>query len=95
MTAPEPNCGAEVCITCSDQAVAVPIVELLGAELAMVDTGAGLERVSVALVDAAVGHTVLVHAGEAIAIVAPGTVASEGAVAPGTVASGPAGPRPA
>ena len=37
---------------------------------ARVDTGAGEEEVSVALVDAAVGDVVLVHAGEAIA--APG-----------------------
>jgi hydrogenase expression/formation protein HypC len=38
-------------------------------ELADVDTGAGEERVSVALVSAAAGDTILVHAGEAIAVV--------------------------
>ena len=43
------------------------MVELLGDSLAVVDTGEGVEEVSVALVDAAVGDTVLVHAGEAIA----------------------------
>ena len=42
-------------------------VALLGDSLAVVDTGEGVEEVSVALVDAAVGDTVLVHAGEAIA----------------------------
>jgi hydrogenase expression/formation protein HypC len=57
----------EVCITCSDAAVAVTVVELLGDDLAMVDTGKSIEEVSVALVEAAVGDTVLVHAGEAIA----------------------------
>lgn len=64
---PDPNPGT-VCITCSDQAVPVVVRELLGDDLALVDTGAGtVEEVSVALVDAAVGDTVLVHAGEAIA----------------------------
>ncbi|MBO0851407.1 MAG: HypC/HybG/HupF family hydrogenase formation chaperone [Pseudonocardia sp.] len=72
MTA-ESSCSHEVCITCSDAAVAVTIVELHGNGLAMVDTGAGPgteEEVSVALVDAGVGDVVLVHAGEAIAVVA-------------------------
>jgi hydrogenase expression/formation protein HypC len=63
---PDENPG-QVCITCSDAAVPVTVVELLGDDLAMVDTGEGVEEVSVALVDAAVGDTVLVHAGEAIA----------------------------
>jgi len=49
----EPECHGDVCITCSD--------------LAVVDTGQSLEEVSVALVDAAVGDTILVHAKEAIA----------------------------
>jgi hydrogenase expression/formation protein HypC len=63
------ECHDEVCITCSDTAVAVTIVRLLDDELALVDTGAGQEEVSVALVRAAVGDTVLVHAKEAIAVV--------------------------
>ena len=37
--------------------------------LALVDTEAGQEEVSVALVDAVAGDTILVHAGEAIAVV--------------------------
>jgi hydrogenase expression/formation protein HypC len=61
----------EVCITCSDAAVPVTVVALLPDGLAEVDTGSGTEEVSVALVDAAVGDTVLVHAGEAIANVEP------------------------
>jgi hydrogenase expression/formation protein HypC len=65
---PDDNPG-QVCITCSDAAVAVTVVELLGDDLAMVHTGEGVEEVSIALVDAAVGDTVLVHAGEAIATV--------------------------
>ncbi|MEN3270805.1 MAG: hydrogenase expression/formation protein HypC [Pseudonocardia sp.] len=64
-----PECYGDVCITCSDEAVAVRIVELLGADLAMVDTGESLEEVSVALVEAEVGDTILVHAKEAIAVV--------------------------
>ncbi|HUA30079.1 MAG TPA: HypC/HybG/HupF family hydrogenase formation chaperone [Streptosporangiaceae bacterium] len=69
MTGPE--CHEEVCITCSDTAVAVRIVRLLDDGLAMVDTGSGEEEVSVALVSANVGDTVLVHASEAIAVVGP------------------------
>ena len=64
-----PECHDEVCITCSDAAVAVTIARLLPDGLAVVDTGAGQEEVSVALVSAGVGDTILVHAGEAIAVV--------------------------
>lgn len=71
MTAPGPECHDDVCITCSDTAVAVTIIELLGDEMALVDTGAGREEVSVALVSAGVGDTILVHAREAIAVVTP------------------------
>ena len=63
-----PECHDEVCITCSDQAVAVTVVRLLDDDLALVDTGAGEEEVSVALVAAGIGDTILVHAGEAIAV---------------------------
>jgi hydrogenase expression/formation protein HypC len=64
-----PECHDEVCITCSDAAVAVTIVRLLDDGLAIVDTGQGEEEVSVALVSAGVGDTILVHACEAIAVV--------------------------
>ena len=67
-----PVCHDEVCITCSDTAVAVRVVTLLPDDLALVDTGAGQEEVSVALVQAAVGDTILVHAKEAIAVVGGG-----------------------
>jgi hydrogenase expression/formation protein HypC len=63
------QCHGDVCITCSDTAVEVTVVQLLGDGLALVDTGQGTEEVSVALVPAAVGDTVLVHAKEAIAMV--------------------------
>jgi hydrogenase expression/formation protein HypC len=70
MTAADsPQCHDDVCITCSDAAVAVRILRLLDDELAVVDTGSGEEEVSVALVSAAVGDTILVHAREAIAVV--------------------------
>lgn len=68
---PEPECHGPVCVTCSDQAVPVRVVELHPGGLAVVDTGTGREEISVALVEAAVGCTVLVHAGEAIAVVGP------------------------
>jgi hydrogenase expression/formation protein HypC len=63
------ECHDEVCITCSDTAVTVTVLFLLGDGLAMVDTGAGEEVVSVALVPAVPGDQVLVHAKEAIAVV--------------------------
>jgi hydrogenase maturation factor len=63
------ECHDDVCITCSDEAVQVTVVELLGDDLALVDTGATREEVSVALVDAGVGDVVLVHAKEAIGVV--------------------------
>jgi hydrogenase maturation factor len=64
-----PQCHDDVCITCSDEAVSVRVVELLDDGLALVDTGVTVEEVSIALVDAAVGDTILVHAKEAIAVV--------------------------
>jgi hydrogenase expression/formation protein HypC len=67
--APVPPCPDEVCVTCSDTAVAVTVLRLLGDGLAVVTTGSGEEEVSVALVCAAPGDTILVHAGEAIAVV--------------------------
>ncbi|HEX2319056.1 MAG TPA: hypothetical protein VHJ18_08760 [Streptosporangiaceae bacterium] len=48
----------------------VKIVRLLDDALAIVATEAGEEEVSVALVTADVGDTILVHASEAIAVVA-------------------------
>lgn len=63
------QCPGDVCITCSDTAVQVRVVRLLDDELAIVETAAGEEEVSVALVQAQVGDTILVHAGEAIALV--------------------------
>jgi hydrogenase expression/formation protein HypC len=70
LAAPEgTECYGDVCITCSDTAVEVTVLRLLGDELAVVDTGRGEEEVSVALVEAQPGDTILVHAKEAIAIV--------------------------
>ena len=63
-----PACSDDHCVTCGDIAVEVRVVRLLDDGMADVDTGEGTERVSVALVSAAVGDTILVHAGEAIAI---------------------------
>lgn len=64
--------GADVCVTCADQAVPVRVSRLLGSGLALVDTAAGQEEVSVALVAAEPGDTVLVHAKEAIAVITGG-----------------------
>jgi hydrogenase expression/formation protein HypC len=63
------DCTGEVCITCSDTAVQVTVVRLIEDQMAVVDTGEGEETVSVALVSAGVGDTILVHAREAIAVV--------------------------
>jgi hydrogenase expression/formation protein HypC len=79
-----PDCTGDQCVTCGDVAVQVRVVRLLPDDLAVVDTaeggeggkggvggtgGEGGEIVSVALVPAAAGDTILVHAGEAIAVV--------------------------
>ena len=64
-----PECIGEVCITCSDTAVEVTVLRLLDDQMAVVDSGAGEETVSVALVTAGVGDTILVHASEAIAVI--------------------------
>lgn len=63
------ECHDDVCITCSDAAVQVTVIRLLPDELAVVRTESGEEEVSVALVSAKVGDTILVHASEAIAVV--------------------------
>ena len=68
-----PACIGDLCITCSDTAVQVLVVQLLDDAMAVVDTGEGTETVSVALVTAGVGDTILVHAREAIAVVGTGT----------------------
>ena len=65
------ECFDDVCVTCSDTAVAVTVLRLLDDGLAVVATESGEEEVSVALVTAGVGDTVLVHAREAIAVIAP------------------------
>lgn len=63
------QCHDEVCVTCSDSAVEVTVRELLDGDLAIVDTDAGPEEISVALVEVAPGDHILVHAKEAIAVV--------------------------
>jgi hydrogenase expression/formation protein HypC len=64
------GCSGDHCITCGDIAVEVTVLRLLSDALAVVDTGQGAEEeVSVALVSAEVGDTILVHASEAIAVV--------------------------
>jgi len=65
---PGPVCHSDRCVTCGDIAVEVRVVRLLPRDLAVVDTGRGEEEVSVALVAAAAGDRILVHAGEAIAV---------------------------
>jgi hydrogenase expression/formation protein HypC len=64
------DCHGDHCITCGDIAVEVTVLRLLPDSLAVVDTGQGAEEeVSVALVSAEVGDTILVHTSEAIAVV--------------------------
>ncbi|MEU5868210.1 MULTISPECIES: HypC/HybG/HupF family hydrogenase formation chaperone [unclassified Nonomuraea] len=58
-----------VCLTCSDLAVPMRVVELLGDGMAIARADAGgPQEISVALVEAGPGDVVLVHAGEAIAV---------------------------
>jgi hydrogenase maturation factor len=63
------ECHDDVCITCSDQAVQVTVKRLLADDMAVVQAADHEETVSVALVQAQVGDTILVHAKEAIAVV--------------------------
>ncbi|MEV7970509.1 HypC/HybG/HupF family hydrogenase formation chaperone [Sphaerisporangium sp. NPDC088356] len=63
---------ADVCLTCSDEALPALVVRLLDHDLAIAEMEGVHEQVSVALVDAAVGDTVLVHAKEAIAVITKG-----------------------
>ena len=67
------RCTDDVCITCGDVAVAVQVVKLLPGDLAVVEVEGREEEISVALVSATVGATLLVHAGEAIASLEPET----------------------
>ncbi|MEV7014035.1 HypC/HybG/HupF family hydrogenase formation chaperone [Streptosporangium sp. NPDC051022] len=67
------DCAAGGCVTCSDEAVPVTVIRLTGRELAIVDADGVPEEVSVALVDASAGDTLLVHAKEAIAVIARGS----------------------
>jgi hydrogenase expression/formation protein HypC len=69
VSGPGPHCQGDACVTCSDAAVEVRVVRLLAGQLAVADTGQGEEEVSVALVTARPGDMILVHAGEAIAVV--------------------------
>ncbi|WP_051473417.1 hypothetical protein [Saccharomonospora piscinae] len=65
------GCDGDVCVTCSDTAVVVRLVRLLGDDLAVVDTGSGHEEISVGLLDPASlrpGAALLVHAKEAIGV---------------------------
>lgn len=68
MNQPAQHCSGDTCVTCSDEAVVVRVERLLPGGLAIVDTGAGREEVSVALVDVTEGDQVLVHAKEAIGV---------------------------
>lgn len=67
------GCSGDTCITCSDTAIQVTVVKLLPDAMALVDTGEGVEEVSVALVSADVGDAILVHASEALAVVRAST----------------------
>lgn len=62
-------CRDDVCITCSDIAVPVRIRSVLAGALAIVETAAGPEEISIALVEARPGDLVLVHAKEALTVV--------------------------
>ncbi|CAI7980752.1 HypC/HybG/HupF family hydrogenase formation chaperone [Frankia sp. Mgl5] len=57
------------CVTCSDGVIEMEIVRLEEGGLALARASAGVEEISIALVQAQAGDTVLVHAGEAIAVV--------------------------
>ncbi|MET9069543.1 HypC/HybG/HupF family hydrogenase formation chaperone [Streptosporangium sandarakinum] len=62
-------CDTGPCVTCADEAVPMRVIRIRYGGLAVAGAGPVTTEVSVALVDAAEGDTVLVHAGEAIAVV--------------------------
>ncbi|MFC4586257.1 HypC/HybG/HupF family hydrogenase formation chaperone [Sphaerisporangium corydalis] len=67
------DCLADVCLTCSDEALPALVIRLMDHQLAVAEIGGVHEQVSVALVDAVAGDTVLVHAKEAIAVISRGS----------------------
>ncbi|MGV9329544.1 HypC/HybG/HupF family hydrogenase formation chaperone [Streptosporangium sandarakinum] len=78
-------CDTGPCVTCADEAVPMRVIRIRYGGLAVAGAGPVTTEVSVALVDAAEGDTVLVHAGEAIAVVGrhrrtPGDPAAEDAM---------------
>ncbi|GGQ29551.1 HypC/HybG/HupF family hydrogenase formation chaperone [Streptosporangium pseudovulgare] len=78
-------CDTGPCVTCADEAVPMRVIRIRYGGLAVAGAGPVTTEVSVALVDAAEGDTVLVHAGEAIAVVGrhrrtPGDAATGDAV---------------
>ena len=66
---PAAGCHRGGWVSCSRPRAPRAVIRLLGDDLALVDTGSGEEEVSVAFVPARAGDTILVHAGEAIAVV--------------------------
>ncbi|MGW4209269.1 HypC/HybG/HupF family hydrogenase formation chaperone [Lentzea sp. NPDC004789] len=63
------KCREDICVTCSDVAAPGTVVRLLDEDMAIVWAEDGrFQEVSVALVTAGVGDVVLLHAGEAIAV---------------------------
>jgi hydrogenase maturation factor len=65
------NCeNGEACVTCSDQATPAEVLRLDAQGMALARVGEVVKSISVALVDVKVGGTVLVHAGEAIGVMA-------------------------
>jgi hydrogenase maturation factor len=67
-----PGCSDDVCVTCSDAAPPATVLSLLDDAMAIVRFEDGEREVSIALVTAGVGDRVLVHAGEAISVLAGG-----------------------
>lgn len=69
MTDERPECHEDVCVTCADLAVPGTVVRLLDEDMAVIwAEDGGFREVSVALVTARIGDVVLLHAGEAIAV---------------------------
>jgi hydrogenase expression/formation protein HypC len=61
------SCGADHCITCSDEGVPMRVLRIRADALALCEDAAGAHHtVELALVDAGAGDAVLVHAGVAL-----------------------------
>lgn len=75
---PQQAASPQHCVTCSDRAIRAEVLELLTPDTARVSIEGAIQQINVALVDAAPGDIVFVHADVAIAKLQGGNDATHG-----------------